>query len=96
MKRIKQEYLNKKITEGGIQYDFAVLSQEKLDRIHANNPSLRKYFEDELTEEEREFIARIEKIEDDAVAELKEIGIETPEQFEEQIKKAAAKPRKRK
>ena len=94
--KIKAEYLNKRITENGIDYDFRSMSPEKLERIHANNPALRKYFEEELTAEEKEFIARIEKIEDEVNAELKEIGIEGPEQFEKEIKKAVARPRKRK
>jgi len=94
--KIKPEYLNKRITENGIDYDFRSMSPEKLERIHANNPMLRKYFVDELTEEEKEFIARIEKVEAEASSELKQIGIDTPERFEKVVKKAAKAPVPRK
>jgi len=99
--KIKKEYLNKRITENGIDYDFRSLSPEKLEKIHANNPSLRKYFEEELTDEEKAFIRNIEErefFEGTIDAELKEIGIDTPKKFDETIKKVAATraPRKKK
>ena len=95
--KIKAEYANKKISIDGIDYDFRSLSPERLAKIHANNPMLRKYFEEELTEEEKAFIAKIEDAERQSQeAQLKEIGIDTPEKFDAQIKKLAAKPPRKK
>jgi len=102
---IKPEYKNKKISINGIDYDFRSLSAEKLAKIHANNPALRKYFVEEITAEEEQWIAKFGEIEEDKflpsdvkiAPELKEMGIDTPRKFEETIKKVAAKtPRKKK
>jgi hypothetical protein len=81
------------------------MSPEKLERIHANNPSLRKYFEQETTAEEQQWIAKFTEIEEEKFLpsdvkispELKDMGIDTPRKFEETIKKVAARtPRKKK
>lgn len=68
MIRLKEEYKNKKITNSGIDYDFRLLTQEKLQRIYDNNKNLRHMFEEavEITPEvslnEKEFFETVKEV----------------------------------
>lgn len=47
MIKLKEEYRNKKVsTRDGIEYDFRVLTQERMQRIYDTNPHLRYLFEE--------------------------------------------------
>lgn len=47
MIKLKEEYRNKKVsTRDGIDYDFRVLTQERMQRIYDTNPHLRYLFEE--------------------------------------------------
>lgn len=60
MIRIKEEYRNKRVTAGGIEYDFRALSQERIQRIYDGNPSMRYIFE-EIVEVSPEIILNEEE-----------------------------------
>ena len=58
----------------GITYHLGNMNEEKLQRVWETNPDLRYAFEEEPTKFDEELI---------------DLGIDTPEKFEEQIKKVA-------
>lgn len=68
MIRLKEEYQNKKITSSGIDYDFRLLTPEKLQRVYDNNKNLRHMFEEvveitpEVTLNEKEFFETVKRV----------------------------------
>jgi len=65
----------------GITYHLGNMNEEKLQRVWETNPDLRYAFEEEPKKFDEELI---------------DLGIDTPEKFEEQIKKVAKAPIKKK
>ena len=68
MIRLKEEWSNKRVSVLGIDYDFRLLSEERLRRIYDNNPNLRHMFEEvieispEITMNEDEFTKTIDEV----------------------------------
>lgn len=68
MIRLKEEYQNKKISTSGIDYDFRLLTQEKIQRVYDNNPHLRHMFEEvveispEIVMNEEQFLKTIDEV----------------------------------
>ena len=68
MIRLKSEYQNKKVSSEGIDYDFRLLTSERLQRVYDNNPHLRHMFEEvveispEVTMNEEEFLKTIDEV----------------------------------
>lgn len=69
----------------GVRYDLGGYSEEKLKMVWEANPHLRFAFEEEEHSSEDIFQEG-----------LIELGIDTPEKFEEEIKKVAKKPIRKK
>ncbi len=46
--KLKEEYINKKISYNGITYDFKNLNEEKLEKIWTYNKDLRFLFEEKV------------------------------------------------
>lgn len=70
----------KKFRMDGVFYDFSNYNEERLRRIWENQPHLRFMFEEDIEIPE----------------ELIDLGIETPEEFEEVVKDIVKPKRKRK
>ena len=68
MIRLKSEYQNKKISQNGFDYDFRLLTPEKIQRVYDNNPNLRHMFEEvveispEIIMNEEEFLKTIDEV----------------------------------
>lgn len=66
--RLKEEYQNKKISTSGIDYDFRLLTPEKIERVYNNNPHLRHMFEEvveispEIVMNEEQFLNTIDEV----------------------------------
>ena len=65
----------------GVTYHLGGMNEEKLKLVWETNPGLRYAFEEEPMKFDEELI---------------DLGIDTPEKFEEQIKKVAKAPIKKK
>lgn len=68
MIRLKSEYQNKKVSSRDGEYDFRVLTPERLQRVYDNNPNLRHMFEEvveispEIIMNEEEFLKTIDEV----------------------------------
>lgn len=88
--RIKEQY--RTIKHNGVLYNLGGYSEEKLKKVYEANPQLRFAFEEEDKFEEKKSIKDLPKFDEGLI----DLGIDTAEKFEAEIKKAAKAPAKKK
>lgn len=87
--RIKEKYST--IKHNGVLYNLGGYSEEKLRMIYDANPQLRFAFEEE-DKFEKKSIKDLPKFDEGLI----DLGIDTAEKFEAEIKKVAKAPAKKK
>lgn len=85
--RIKEQY--KTLRHNGVLYNLGGYSEEKLKMVYEANPDLRYAFEEE-DKFEAKSIKDLPKFDEGLI----DLGIDTPEKFEAEIKKVARKKKK--
>ena len=85
--RIKEQY--RTLKHNGVLYNLGGYSEEKLKAVYEANPQLRFAFEEE-DKFEKKSIKELPKFDEGLI----DLGIDTAEKFEAEIKKAVRKKKK--